>query len=159
VKEFNPDVVMVAGQGGIDDTVIIRQLREAGVNAQINVPGTFIQEPAWRAGVGSYIEGIVMAGVAIDPKAGKQFVDDFRIKTGHLPSPIAGEVYDMVKMFAYAIGRAGYNGEAIAKQLATLKDVPSVLGGTIVMDADHYSAPSTDSLWLVRNGSLVHTAP
>ena len=146
---------MIAAQGRIDDTVIIRQLREAGVTVPLYVPGNFIEEPAWRAGVGTYLEGIVMAGVAIDPVAGKQFVDDHRIKTGRTPSPITAEVYDMIKMFAAAIQRSSYNGEAIAKQLAIMKGVPSVFGGTITMDPDHYSVPATDSLWQARSGKLV----
>ena len=78
-KDFNPDGVIVAAPGGLDDTVIIRQPRESGVGVQLFVPGNFIEEPAWRSGVGSYLEGIVMAGLVIDPKAGKQFSDDFRI--------------------------------------------------------------------------------
>jgi branched-chain amino acid transport system substrate-binding protein len=155
-KDFNPDGVVVAAPGGLDDTVIIRQLREAGVNVQLFVPGNFIEEPAWRAGVGSYLEGIVMAGLVIDPVAGKQFLDDFRIKTGRRASPITAEMYDIVRMYATAMKNAGgYNGEAIAKQLAVLKGVPSVLGGTISMDSEHYSVPVTDSLRQVRNGQLV----
>jgi branched-chain amino acid transport system substrate-binding protein len=159
VKENNPDQIIVSAQGGIDDTVIIRQLREAGVNAKISVPGLFTEEPAWRAGVGTYIDGLVMAGLTIDPVAGKQFIDDYRIHTGHLPGPIAGEVYDMIQMFAAAIAKGGYNGEAIAKQLATLKGVPSVFGSTITMDPEHYSVPSTDTLWLFKNNKLVKAMP
>jgi len=159
VKDANPDQIMVSAQGGIDDTVIIRQLREAGVNAAITVPGLFTEEPAWRAGVGTYINGLVMSGLAIDPVAGKQFIDDYRIKTGHLPGPIPGEVYDMVQMFASAIKLGGYNGEAIAKQLAMLKGVPSVFGGTITMDPQHYSVPSTDTLWVLKNDKLVKAMP
>ena len=155
VKEYNPDTVMVAAQGGIDDTVIIKQLREAAVNAPLNVPGLFYDEPAWRAGVGTYINGLVMAGVKIDPVAGKQFLDDYRIDTGHPAPAIAAEVYDMVKMLAAAIAKGTYTGESIRNQLATLKGVPSVLGGTITMDPDHYSAPATDALWQVQNDKLV----
>jgi branched-chain amino acid transport system substrate-binding protein len=154
VKDFNPDVVMLAVQGGIDDTVMIRQMREAGVTAPMNLSANFYEEPAWRAGIGSYIDSVVMSGVSIDPRAGKQFVDDFRIKMGRPPSAIAAEVYDMVQMFAWAIRQGGYNGEAIAKQLAQLKGVPSVLGGTITMDPEHYSPPR-NSLSQVRNGQLV----
>lgn len=158
VKEFNPDTVMMAVQGGIDDTVMIRQLRESGVNVPIGLSANFYEEPAWRAGIGSYVESVVLAGVAIDPVAGKQFVDDYRIKTGHTPSPIAAEVYDMAVMFAAAIKSGSYNGEAIAKQLAVLKGVPSVLGGTITMDPEHYSPP-TSYLWQVRGGKLQRLAP
>jgi branched-chain amino acid transport system substrate-binding protein len=154
-KDFNPDGAMFAAPGGLDDTVIIKQLREAGVGVQLFVPGNFIEEPAWRAGVGPYLEGIVMAGLVIDPVNGKQFVDDYRIKTGRTPSPLTAELYDVVMMVAWAIRHSSYNGEAIAKQLAVLKGVPSVLGGTITMDTEHYSVPITDSLRQVRNGKLI----
>jgi hypothetical protein len=63
----------------------------------------------------------------------------------------------MIKMFAAAMTRGGYNGEAIRNQLASMKGVPSALGGQIVMDADHY-AGLTDSLFQVRGGKLVKIA-
>jgi branched-chain amino acid transport system substrate-binding protein len=154
VKDFNPDMIMLTVQGGIDDTLIIRQLRETGVNATVCLSANFYEEPAWRAGIGTYIDNLVMAGVAIDPVVGKRFIDDYRIKNGHLPSAFAGEIYDSVQMFAYAIKNSSYNGEAIAKQLAVLKGVPSVIGGTITMDSDHYSPPAS-ALWQVRGGRQV----
>ena len=58
-------------------------------------------------------------------------------------------------MMAAAIGKSSYNGDAIAKQLAVLKGVPSVFGGTITVDADHYSVPATDHLSQYRGGKLV----
>jgi branched-chain amino acid transport system substrate-binding protein len=154
VKEYNPDRVIIAVQGGIDDTTIIKQLRESGVNVPIDLSANFYEEPAWRAGIGTYINNVTLSGVAIDPKAGKQFTDDYRIATGHPPSPVAAEVYDMAVMIASAITKGGYDGTAIAQQLAVLKGVPSVLGGTITMDPQHYSPPA-HSLWQVRNGKMV----
>jgi len=154
VKEYNPDAVIIAVQGGIDDTTMIKQLREVGVNVTIDLSANFYEEPAWRAGIGTYINNLILAGVAIDPKAGKQFFDDFRIATGHPPSPVAAEVYDMVVMFAAAIAKGTYDGASIAQQLAQLKGVPSVLGGTIAMDPDHYSPPR-NSLWQFRVDKLV----
>jgi branched-chain amino acid transport system substrate-binding protein len=154
-KDFNADGVVVASAGGLQSAVIIRQVREAGINAQLFLPGTFIDEPGWRDGVGTYLDGIIMAGLAIDPRAGKQFVDDYRAKTGRAPSYLTGEIYDQIVMYAAAIQRSSYNGEAIAKQLAILKGVPSVFGGTITMDSEHYSVPSSDRLSQVRNGQLV----
>jgi hypothetical protein len=55
-------------------------------------------------------------------------------------------------MLAVAIAKGGCTGDGIAKALAVLKGVPSALGGTINMDAEHYSVPETDSLRQVRNG-------
>jgi branched-chain amino acid transport system substrate-binding protein len=157
-KEFGPDAIIIAEQGGVDGTLIIKQVREAGIKAPIFFPGIFYDEVAWRNGVGPYIGGVFEAGIRIDPRAGKQFIDDYRIKTGHFPSYVSGEVYDQIKMFAAAIVRGGYTGEAIRNQLASMKGVPSVFGGQIVMDAEHYSIPSTDSLWTVRDGKLVRVA-
>lgn len=154
VSEFKADAIFLAAQGGINDTLIIKQIREAGMAAPIGVSGNFYQEPAWRAGVGSYAPTLILSGGAIDPVAGKQFSDDYRIQTGHAPSAIAGEVYDEPVMIAAAIRSGSYNGSAIAQQLAVLKGVPSVLGGTITMDPDHYS-PVRISLWHVQNGNLV----
>jgi len=58
-------------------------------------------------------------------------------------------------MYAWAIGQAGYNGEAIRNALATLKGVRSVLGGTITMGPDHYSLNGAISLWQPQGGKLV----
>lgn len=154
-KDFNPDGVVVATAGGLQSAVMIRQVREGGINSQIFLPGTFLAEPGWREGVGNYLEGMIMAGLSVDPIAGKQFVADYQAKTGRAPSYLVGEVYDEIMMYAAAIAHGGYNGDAIAKQLAVLKGVPSVLGGTITMASDHYSVPATDRLSQIRKGQLV----
>jgi branched-chain amino acid transport system substrate-binding protein len=153
VKDFNPQSVVLAVAGGVDDTTIIKQVREIGVNAPIDLTSNLYDDPTWRAAVGSYVQGLVISGVGFDAVAAKRFLDEYRIKTGFGATPVAGEVYDMVKMFAWAIERAGYNGEAIAKELAQLKGVPSVFGGTITMDSEHYSPPAV-ALWRVKDGKL-----
>jgi branched-chain amino acid transport system substrate-binding protein len=154
-KDFTPDGVIVASPGGLDGTVLIRQVREAGINSQIFLPGTFIDEPGWKAGVGNYLEGLIMAGVQIDPVAGKQFIDDYQKKTGRFPSTYGAELYEEVLMIANAIQKSSYNGDAIAKQLLVLKGIPSVFGGTIVMDPDHYSVPASNRLRQIQKGQLV----
>jgi hypothetical protein len=60
-----------------------------------------------------------------------------------------------VYMYAAAIKNGSYGGEAIAKQMATLKGVPSVFGGTITMDPEHYSVPLSNRLRQIRNGQLL----
>jgi branched-chain amino acid transport system substrate-binding protein len=153
-KEYRPDGIFLAELGGLSGVQIIRQLREGGVTATIYMPGVFFDEPTWRNGVGTYIETVVMSGITIDPVAGRSFVTAYRAKLGHNPSYQAGEQYDMIKMFAAAIARSSYNGEAIRNQLATLKGVPSVFGGAISMDSTNYSVPAGDALWRVKNGRL-----
>jgi ABC-type branched-subunit amino acid transport system substrate-binding protein len=153
VKEFNPDSIYIASQGGVDDTLIIKQVRETGITATINLAGNFFDDPTWRAAIGSYIDGLVMVGMSFDPRNGKQFSDDYRIRTGNLPPSLVGTVYDIVMMIAAAMKAGDYSGESIAKQLAALKNVPSVYGGTITMQPDHYS-PTRDRLFQVRSGKL-----
>jgi branched-chain amino acid transport system substrate-binding protein len=155
VKEYRPDGVYIAELGGLSGELLTRQLREGGVTALVYMPGIFYDEPAWRAGVGGYIGSIVESGLRFDPRTSGPFVADYRAKLGHDPTYQAGEQYDIIKMFAAAIARSSYNGEAIRNALATLKGVPSVFGGTITMDSSNYSVPSGDGLWQVQNGRLV----
>jgi len=65
------------------------------------------------------------------------------------------EAYDIIKLFAYAIGRSSYNDEAIRNVLAVVKGVPSVRGGTITMGADHYTVGEAASLWQARGNREV----
>jgi hypothetical protein len=64
-------------------------------------------------------------------------------------------MYDIIRMYANAIGRGGYEGEAIRNNIASLKGVPSVFGGTITMGADHYTIPAAVGLWRADHGKLV----
>jgi branched-chain amino acid transport system substrate-binding protein len=153
-KEYRPDSVFVAELGGLSGAQIIRQLREGGVTVPVLMPGIFSDEPAWRNALGTYIEGIVMTGITLDPKAGQQFLTAYRAKTGLAPSYQAGEQYEIIKMFAAAMARSSYNGEAIRNALASLKGLPSIFGGTISMDSTNYSVPEGDALWRLRNGRL-----
>jgi branched-chain amino acid transport system substrate-binding protein len=154
VKEAKPDCVYVAELGGLAGAQIVRQLREGGVTAPVIMPGIFSEEPAWRNAVGTYIDSIVMSGISFDQKLGLPFMTAYKAKTGHFPSYQSGENYEIVKMFAAAIAKGGYNGEAIRNQLAALKNVPSVFGGVFSMDATNYSVPEGDSLWRLRGGKL-----
>jgi hypothetical protein len=61
----------------------------------------------------------------------------------------------VIKIFAYAIDRAGYNGPAIRDVIANLKGLPSVLGSSITMGPDHYTIFTTAALWRVKAGKLV----
>jgi branched-chain amino acid transport system substrate-binding protein len=158
VKEYGPDNVFLAELGGLAGAQIIRQLRESGVKAPVIMPGIFYTEPAWRNAVGSYIETVIQSGITYDPKAGHNFVTAYQAKTGLYPSYQAGEQYEIIKMFALAIGRSSYSGPAIRDALAQLKNVPSIFGGTYSMDSTNYSIPEGESLWQVRSGKLVRVS-
>ena len=154
-KAARPDCVFVAELGGLSGAQIIRQLREGGVTAPVIMPGIFFDEPGWRNAVGSYIGSVIESGLTFDERNGHQFMTAYRAKTGLKPSYQSGENYEIIKMFALAISRSSYNGEAIRNALTQLKNVPSVFGGTYSMDASNYSVPEGDGLWQVRGGKLV----
>jgi branched-chain amino acid transport system substrate-binding protein len=155
-KEYNPDQIVIALQGSTLEGVVVKQARELGITTQIlDVSGVQYQARTWRAAIGPYSEGMIFAGLRVDPKLSRDFVHAYRARTGSEPSYDAVMVYDDIKMFAYAIKRGGYSGEAIRTALSTLQGVPSALGGTITMKPDHYTQVSSVGMFQVRKGELV----
>src|SRR5262249_7219396 len=103
-----------------------------------------------------YSELMYFTGVNVDPKAGRDFIRAFRAKEGHPPSYQAGQLYDSIRMYAWAIAKGGYAGEGIRTALLSLAgQVPSVFGGGITMGSDHYTIGPAVALWQVRSGNEV----
>ena len=157
-KDFNADMILVNLQGAITETTLIKQLREVGVTAPLAESAVFFASKYWRDGVGPYAEGMYFAGNTVDPVAGRDFIHNYTLKVGYPPDYVCGEVYDMVHILAYAIGKAGYNGPAIRDTLATLKDFPTVFGGTISMQDDHRTLFHKIGMYQVRRGKLTPVA-
>jgi len=156
VKEFAPDGVFIYMQGSAAETSTIRQIRELGLTTPIFNASNSFYDKAWREACGPYAEGMYFTGYNVDPKAGRALIAAFRAQEGHPPSYQAGELWEMVHMLAWAIGKNGYDGERIRDALAALHgEVPSVFGGTLTMRADHYTAASSVALWHVRSGVQV----
>lgn len=154
-QDFKPDVLFVAAQGSTAETSMIRQLREQSVTTPMFDPSNYYQDKSWRAAVGPYAEGMYFAGLNITSKVSPKFVAAFHAKTGYDPTYIAAEWYDIVHLYAAAIAKAGYNGEAIRNVIATTNDVPSVFGGKIVMGTDHYSTSTGLAIWQIKGGQLI----
>lgn len=156
-KEFNPDAMFFEASGSQAETTAIRQVRELGITAQFYEDSNFFQTRTWREAVGPYSEGMIFGGLKIDTNAPsvQAFAKAYRAKTGIAPGYVPGEFYDMVHMIARAIEIGGYNGEGVRNALASIKDVPSIFGGTITMGASHYTDISAESLWQVRRGQEV----
>lgn len=155
VRDFNAQVVVITGQGANSDAVVVKQLREMGLGVQIFSLGQSYTSKVWHDAVGPYAEGMILGGLYLDPNVSNAFARRYRAQVGYIPAYIAGEWYDVVKIHAYAIAHAGYNGVAIRDAIANLRGLPSVLGGTIAMAADHYTRFSTAGLWQVKAGKLV----
>jgi branched-chain amino acid transport system substrate-binding protein len=158
-RDFNPDMVFVSAQGSSAETAVIRQIRELDITAPIYDPGNYFYDRSWRAAVGPYVNGMYFVGLNMDSRINPAFVEAFKKKNGQSPTYIAAELYDIIKIYAYAIGKVGYNGVAIRDVIANLNGLPSVFGGKIQMGADHYSISSTMDVWNVRGGELLHALP
>lgn len=155
VADFHPDALLVTAQGSTGETSMISQLRQLGVSAALFDTGNYYQIPTWRNGVGPYVAGMYFAGLNIDESINPAFVRAYRARTGHDPAYGDAEAYDQLKMLAYAIARGGYSGPAIRDQLLALRGIPSVFGGEIVMQPNHYTKTSALAIWHEQNGKLV----
>ena len=139
---------------------MMRQLREQGVNVPMFNGSNFFADKQYHAAIGPYSEGMYFVGLGLDRTSGAKFAQEYRAKEGNTPGYQQGELYDMVRIFAWAIGSGGYNGTAIRDRLAALHgQVPSVLGGTITMGADHFTQVTGMSLWQVQHGVEVKVPP
>lgn len=154
LKDYGPDQILVTLQGSPAEGAIIKQVRELGITAPILNPSNLYQSKVWRAGVGPYAEEMLFAGFYVNPAISGDFIRAFRARVGSDPGFDAAMIYDQVHMYAYAIGKAGYNGERIRNVLTTLQGVPSALGGTITMKPDHYTQMTSIGLWQVKGGKL-----
>jgi branched-chain amino acid transport system substrate-binding protein len=154
-KEFNPDVVLATAQGGAAETTVLRQVRELGMTVPMFTPTNNFDQKTWRDAMGPYAEGMIFAGLHVDPTVGRDFVRAYREKMGYYPGYQAGESYDCMRILAYAIGKGGYDSDGVRNALAGLKNFPSVLGGTLSMGDDHYTQIGAVGLFYVKNGKLV----
>jgi branched-chain amino acid transport system substrate-binding protein len=156
-QSWNPQVLVITGQGTSTEIVAVKQVREMGLRAQIWSIGNSYSGSYFRLGIGPYAEGMVFGGRNLDPNApaSNAFARAYSARVGDIPGYQAGEVYDMIKMFAYAIVKGGYSSEGVRDAIATLKGgVRSVLGGEIVMGPDHFTVASNTALWRVSAGKL-----
>jgi len=160
-KDFKPDAIVLCAQGSAAETTMLKQIREGGLNVQIFNPSNFFFDKGWREAAGSLADGMIFTGANVDAAlpAGKNFVTVYKAKIGVEPGYQPAEAYDIIRLFAYSIGKSSYSGEAIRNVLAAVKGVPSVLGGTITMGADHYTVGTAAALWQARGNSEVKVTP
>ena len=80
---------------------------------------------------------------------------DYRKRMGFMPSWAAAEMYDAVKILAYGLEHGGNTPTGIRDAIATMKGMPSTLGGKLAMGPDKYTIIPTLGLWQVKRGQLV----
>lgn len=157
-RDFNPDAIIINGQGTPDDGVLMAQLREVGVNAPFFAGSNNFSLESWRRSAGQYAENMVFAGFVLDREKARDFVAAYKAKTNIEPSQVAVQVYDQLKMMAYAIDQKGYTAEGIRDALTNLKGFTSVNGGTVDMGQDHQARPPV-GLYRVTGDQPVRIQP
>jgi branched-chain amino acid transport system substrate-binding protein len=153
-RDFKADALVFTGQGSTVESIAIKQTREMGFNVSLFSMGQNYSNKVFGDSLGVYAEGMVFAGLYMDPKTTPKFTAAYKAKMGYEPSYIAGEVYDIIHIFANAIEHGGYNGEAMLPFITNLKGLPSVIGGTITMGPEHYTEFTAEGLFVVNDGKL-----
>jgi branched-chain amino acid transport system substrate-binding protein len=138
-KSFNPDAILVYGHGTPDEGVIMKQIRELGINTPIYGACACLTVKSYRESAGKAAEGVIFSGFKYDRQAAKPLIDPYRAKMGFDPDYASLEVYDMVNMIAQAIKKHGYTGEGIRQGLSEIHGFRSIGGGLVNMDKDGQS--------------------
>jgi len=157
-KAAKPDAILINGQCTADEGAIIKQARELGITAPVYEGSACFTEKSWRDSAGSAADGMVYAGYKMDLSKAQSLVTAYRAKKGFDPSYPVVETYDMVLMVKKAIEQNGFTADGIRRGLASIKDLPSVAGGTITMGPDHQTTPSV-ALYKVQAGKAVEIQP
>ncbi|AMB95029.1 ABC transporter substrate-binding protein [Aerococcus urinae] len=140
LKQNSPDVVFIAGyyqEGGL----IIKQLREMGVNAAVLGPDGFgNQKLIDLAGPENAHDVFFVTHFSHNedsPENVKEFIKKYEDAYGTSPDHFAALAYDATNLIAQAMEKAGStDSEAVQKALAETKDFQGVTG-KFSFDKDH----------------------
>jgi branched-chain amino acid transport system substrate-binding protein len=131
LKEANPDAIFfsgVAAEGGL----LIRQAKQQGLNAPF-VSGDGLEDATLFKLAGSAADGTVLyTGYSTKNPAqhSQTFVAEFTKKYGKEPQINNALAYDVVKIYAAAILKAGKNPDGIRKFITGIQKFPGVSGTT-----------------------------
>ena len=138
-KSFNPDAIFIYGHGTPDEGLIMKQIRELGMNTQIYGGCGCVTAKSYRESAGKAADGVIFGGLKYDTVAAKKLIDAYRARLGFDPDYAGLEVYDIIHMMAQAIKTYGYSGDGIRRGLAEVKDFRSIGGGLVTMGKDRQS--------------------
>lgn len=151
VKNSNPDVVYAPLVENI--VLFVKQYKQLKINTPLimsdNVSELIIKQ-AQEAFEGLYATSVADPQGELANKLKEKYFKKYGKKTGLILFNAWG--YDALKLFAWAIEKAGENQEAIKNVLSTAQNFPGVTGN-ISMSAQG-SSPRPISVFIVKNGGL-----
>lgn len=137
-----------------DAALIIQQVRSAGITLPV-VANSPNHSPKFLELGGAAVEGVyVSSNFSIDdPRTEVQtFVAAFRAKYKEDPDYFATHAYDTMHLLASALRIGGTDRKAVRDALLQLKDVPSVVYGTISFDPVTRRVANPKDVRLMVNG-------
>ncbi len=137
----NPEFIFVVGR---EQSLIstINQIREVDKEIMIVTSDAF-DSPNVLEGVGENASGVVYANYyhTLDNDRAKEFISKFTGEFGREPGIYAIDTYVAGKYITEIIGRVGNNGEAIRKELSTLKYESFLKGNLYVNESRDVISP------------------
>lgn len=135
IRDANPTGLVLEAYYG-DAAVIARQVRDLGLKLPIAAVGSVYSPKLLELG-GDAVNGIYTQSnfFPADPRPEVQnFVKAFQAKYNRAPDGFNATAYDTMNLFAALVKQFGATREAIHEGLAKIKDVPSVVYGTMTFD-------------------------
>ena len=158
IKNANPDAIFINPQTDIGASVLVKQIKEAGVTAQIyaNVfPGTkvFLDKSS------TYAEGVLFTdapGLDATNKKSIDFESNYKKTYGNDPSYLfyAGGAYDAIYIIKEAIEEAGTNTNKLANYLHALKNFSGVISNSYGFDEKGDLAGIEYKVKTIKNGQV-----
>jgi branched-chain amino acid transport system substrate-binding protein len=137
VRDANPDGIALISYYP-DGAQITRQLHNAGLTQPI-IAGGSIYSPKFLELGGDAVNGVItnVPFFPQDPRPVVQkFVQGFNAKFGAEPDAYNGRAYDTFILLASVMRQFGPERGKVKEGLARIKDVPSVVYGSVTFDAE-----------------------
>ena len=140
-----------------DGAALVRQARDLGLKQRVVAAGS-VYSPKFLELAGNAAEGVVTNTNFFpdDPRPVVQrFVAAFRAKEGGVPGFYVARGYDAMMLIAAVMRQFGATREGVHDGLARVREVPSVLFGTVTFDPDTRRVRHPASIDLVvRKGAF-----
>lgn len=156
VRNSNPDGITLISYY-TDAALLTQQIKALGLDVPIVANGSN-HSPKFVELGGAAVEGVYLSSnfSPDDPRPEvQQFLEKFRAKYSEESDYFAAHAYDTIKLIAAAIELGGAERTAIRDALGKVKDVPSVVYGTVTFDAEtRRVAKPNDARLVVRDGKF-----
>ncbi|HRE29426.1 MAG TPA: ABC transporter substrate-binding protein, partial [Anaerolineales bacterium] len=135
VRDANPDAIILISYQA-DGALIAQQIATAGLDVPLVGGGSLLSPDYIKLG-GAAVNGTYILGQFLpnDPRPEvKSVVDAYKAKYSEDPDFFAIHAYDTIHLIAKAIEIGGPTREGVLAGLPQIKDVPSVIYGTVTFD-------------------------